>query len=161
MLLEVEFVVRKSVSVAEGSFFRSMLIHNRNMLTISQGEDIYGRDVTINPQETLAALGRRRRVDAHAKAQEQTGTSAKPINLKYKESDGISLLIISDLFLDQDELTETLECRLSSSNGNTITVPLRRVEWIGRGMFVIDIGALIRELFEDSDRRPIPTAINT
>jgi hypothetical protein len=160
MLLGVEFVVKNPISIASGSFFRSMLLHNKDLLIISQGEDIYNVDVALNPQDILAALGRKRRVNATAEERNESG-SLKPIKFPYSKSDGVRLLIISDLFLKEDELTKTLELRLSPSGGDAITVPLKRVEWIGRGMFAIDIAAPVKEMFEKSDSRPFPTAINS
>ncbi len=62
MLLGVEFIVKKHISIAAGSFFKSMLLHNKDLLIISQGEDIYAADVALNPRDILAALGRKRRV---------------------------------------------------------------------------------------------------
>ncbi len=73
-----------------------------------------------------------------------------------------SLLIISYLFLQEDELAKTLEIRLSPSGEDALTLPLKRVEWIGRGMFAIDIAAPpAKELFEKSDPRPFPAVINS
>jgi hypothetical protein len=159
MLLGIEFVVKEPIPIAAGSFFKSMLLHNKNLLIISQGEDIYAADVTLNPQNTLAALGRRRRVDAAVEEKVGFG-AAKPIKFPYDKSDGVSLLIISDLFLQEDELVKTLELRLSPAGGDALTLPLKRVEWIGRGMFAIDIAAPIKELFEKSGP-PYSAAINT
>ena len=159
MLLGVEFIVKKHISIAAGSFFKSMLLHNKNLLIISQGEDIYAADVTLNPRDILAALGRKRRVDAAVEARAGFG-SAKPMKFPYDKSDGVSLLIISDLFLQEDELAKTLELRLSPSGGDALTLPLKRVEWIGRGIFAIDIAAPVKELFEKSDPGLFP-AINS
>lgn len=159
MLLGIEFVVKKPISIASGRFFKSMLLHNKELLIISQGEDIYTADVTLNPQNTLAALGRKRRVDAAVEAGNGLGPT-KPIKFPYDKSDGVSLLIINDIFFQEDELVKTLDLHLSPSDGNALTIPLKRVEWIGRGMFAIDIAAPVKDLFEKTNPRPLRAAIN-
>lgn len=129
MLLEVQFIIKSPDSLIGGRFFKSMLIHNKNLITISQGQ-----------------------VGAN---------SGKTLHLNYVKDDRVSLLIINDIFLDQYELAKSLEIHLRVQNHHIIVNPLKRIEWVGRGMFLLDIGAPVKELYRKSSTVFFPSAINT
>jgi hypothetical protein len=146
MLLRVEFITGKRVHIREGGFFTAMLLHRGSLLPGSRRQKVFTRQV-LDPGQLLSALG----------GEEREEKPGSPLTLDYSLDDGVSLLLYTDLFFTEADLAQSLEIRLLAGGREPFTVPARKVEWTGRGMFTIDIGYAVKALEGPS----LPSAVNS
>ncbi|MCW3489785.1 hypothetical protein [Dethiobacter alkaliphilus] len=132
MFLGMELIAKRSFPIAADNFFRSMLILNNCLLAESKVMSIFPAQKIVNINESIAGPGK----------------NVKIMNIKYAASDSVHLLIINDVFFDQSELRNYLNLRLYNQDKQSMDFPLKRVEWLGRGCFSVNISIPVKEFYE-------------
>ena len=138
MLLRIEFVAKQPFWIKSGHFFQTMLLLNNFLLPDSRGVDTYQAETCVGTDERFSAMGRR----------SESRDRGSMIELQYEASDCVNIVLINDILFDERILRDHLYLRLYNQFEQGMDFPLKRVEWLGRGTFSLNISIPVKEFYE-------------
>ncbi|AYO31181.1 MAG: hypothetical protein PWR06_878 [Thermoanaerobacteraceae bacterium] len=150
MLVEIELFTQMAVSINYGDELSMKVNYNGKILEEGISRDSFEFSGTVLGGKRLAAIGRERRYTYGDLTGIFEADPGKGVNLLFIDpEDDIKLIIETNIWLDPGRMVQDLSLKVFSEN-RMRDIPLNRpdvkIDWPGRGKFIVDIGDFIREL---------------
>lgn len=152
MQVEIELFALRAVCINNDYFIKLSITNNGRIMEGSCSEDIFKFFGTIIPGKRMAGIGRKCKYEPsflYGRIFEANPSS--PIDFLFIDpEDDIKLVIETNIWLDPGAMLHVIMLKVCSYK-KTLEIPISRhdikIDWLGRGIFAIDIGDFIRQLY--------------
>lgn len=153
MQVGIELFTQRAVCINHGYELSMKAVYNGEILEESKSRDTFEFSGTILGGKRLAALGRERCYTYRDLTGIFEAEPACNLNiLLIDPDDDIRLIIENNIWLDPGSMVQDLSLKIFSGN-RVREIPLNRpdvkIDWPGRGKFIVDIGEFIKVLHDE------------
>ena len=152
MQVGIELYMQKALSIMDTHVINLKVSSNGKNLEESYSKDVFEFMGMILGGKRLAAVGREKHYDYNdLSGRIFESEKATPVNFLFIDpEDDIELIIETNIWLDPGIMVQDVWLKIYSDK-KTLDIPLNRpdvkINWQGRGVFAVDIGDSIRELY--------------
>ncbi|TYP49212.1 hypothetical protein [Thermosediminibacter litoriperuensis] len=156
MQLNIELYAGRAIHIADYHEISLAVTSNGEIIEDSASLDYFGFFGVILGGKRVAATGRRIHYSFKDLAGIFEAEPAQPFRILFLDpEDEILLTVDTNIWLDPGLLVQDLVLQVSSEN-KSLEIPLNRpnvkIDWPGRGRFVIDVSEYIKTLYAERAR---------
>jgi len=153
MQVGIELYTQMAVTINHGYELAMKVDYNGKILEQSASRDFFEFSGTVTGGKRLAAVGRERYYDYRDLTGIFEADGALPVGfLLVDPEDDIKLMIKTNIWLDPGRMAQDL-CLKIFSDARSLEILLNRpdvkIDWAGRGKFIVDIGDFVKELYAE------------
>jgi len=151
MEIGVEFFTNRTTFISDFYEFHNIILINDSEIKETSSSDIFKFSGCVLGGKRIAAIGRKKVYDFKNYTETFEAEPAKPFKILFLDpEDKIYLKVNTNIFLDPGRFVEELSLKIYSEKNSHIAAlnsPYIKIDWPGRGEYILDITELINDLY--------------